>query len=146
MSISPQLHAWTMGSVWNIVVEWCWMRGPSHCPCSLLMILLWGSLLEFLRRWKSATEHGQACEATASPSAPREGGGGDISRGWPSSSRDIGHWLLAFVTLGGTAEGMEGQGWSLLKNGQHTLLLTSVRPVHSRLFHGWDDVFRKSLC
>ena len=57
------------------------------------MISLLGSLLAFLQKWKSATQHSQACETTASPSASEEGGG--------VRHRGTQGWLLAFVALVG---------------------------------------------
>lgn len=61
-------------------------------PLTVLLISFWG-LLERLQQWKSATERGQPCETTDSPSASMGKGGGDASHSmafkqqepWPSA-------------------------------------------------------------
>lgn len=61
-------------------------------PLTALLLSLWG-LLERLQQWKSATERGQPCETTVSPSASMGRGSGDASDSmafkqqepWPSA-------------------------------------------------------------
>ena len=61
-------------------------------PLTALLLSLWG-LLERLQQWKSATERGQPCETTVSPSVSMGRGSGDASHSmafkqqepWPSA-------------------------------------------------------------
>lgn len=61
---------------------------------------LWPSLSASPRRWKSAARHGQAGAATAPPSAPGEGGSGQLWVAGPSG----------WAAPPGTAQGVQGQG------------------------------------
>lgn len=110
---------------------------------------LLGSLSELLQTWKSATQHSQAGEAPASPSAHTERGEGEASTAWPSGSRHIGGWRLVFATLVGAVEDTEGQGQSLSQDGLvetvHSVPYLLLRPVPSLFLNRGENISYKSL-
>ena len=111
-----------------------------------LFSILWvisflGSLLAFLQKWKSATQHSQACETTSSPSASEEGGG--VRR------RGTQGWLLAFVVLVGivAVRGSNDQRTDGLGQRPHSIPYLLVRPIHMLPFLSLqEDISPKSLC
>lgn len=96
---------------WNGTGRGGALLGVQCSPLTALFLSLWG-LLERLQQWKSATEHGQPCETTVSPSASMGRGSGDASMAFKQQEP----WPLA--------AGLSSIGWHYRGHGRARVVIT----------------------